>query len=375
MKFALSLTHRCNLQCKYCYGGVATPRDMTLDIARQCVDFAFTITPNEELLEFSFFGGEPLLCFERIKQVTEYIRVIQSKHQGAVRLSMTSNGTRLDTETVNFLSDNNIDLCISIDGPASVHNMNRRFSDKSESHTSVMKGLHLALSSLENVQVNAVYSPETLDHMPETLKFFLDERLQAIHFNPNISTTWSPDDLRKIPGIYEELADIYMESFRNGTSVAVNLLDSKMLLFIKGGYAKEDECGMGRSEMAVAPSGNIYPCERFIGNDTEKKFVIGHVGLGFIEPKRCEVTAKHGNCNAQCAECDISNYCMKWCGCTNYKMTGHINRTGPMLCISERAAVLSAKKVFTTLVGEKNEFFFDHLFRYTAGECNEKISI
>lgn len=373
MKFTLNLTHRCNLQCSYCYGGSPHAQDMPDNIARQSVDFACTITPPGETLEFSFFGGEPLLCKELLKQITAYITTRKNEQKRPVRLSITSNGTLLEQSIVDFLAKNDIDLCVSLDGPADVHNLNRRYPGDYDSHTSVMKGLSIALKSLSKVQVNAVYSPETLEQMPKSLTFFLSENIPVIHFNPHITAQWSPADLEKIPETYEALADIYLAAFRNSNPVAVNLLDSKMVLFMKGGYSREDECGMGESEMAVAPSGNIYPCERFVGDDSQSDFVIGHVSKGFALAQRCLVIANRGNCSIRCTECDITNYCMKWCGCTNYSMTRHTNKTGPMLCISERAAVLAARRVFTTLVAENNYTFYAHLMQYAMKECHEQI--
>lgn len=374
MKFTLNLTHKCNLRCTYCYGGWVNNQDMSDAIARQSVDFAFSITPQKETLEFSFFGGEPLLCPDLLRQTTTSIKNRAVSHNGPIRLSMTSNGTLLDDRMIDFLAKNEIDLCVSLDGPESVHNINRRHPDNRGSYQSVMRGLSLALKTLPMVQVNAVYSPETIQQMPETLNFFLSENVPVVHFNPNITAQWSPADLEKIPQIYDNLAETYLAAFRNNNPIAVNVIDSKMVLFLKGGYGNQDQCGMGESEMAVAPSGNIYPCERFVGDDSQSDFVIGHVSQGFTVAKRCQIVENRGNCNTACQQCDISNYCMKWCGCTNYNMTGHTNRTGPMLCVSERAAVRAAHRVFTTLAGENNETFFKHLMQYATKECHEQIA-
>lgn len=370
MKFTLNLTHKCNLRCTYCYAGRQNSSDMSEAIAEQSVAFACSITPLEETLEFSFFGGEPLLCPGLLRDATNAIATRQADRNQPIRMSITSNGTLIDSPAAEFLARNDIDLCISLDGPEFVHNLNRQYPGKRGSFQSVMKGLSLALRTLPRVQVNAVYSPETLEHMPETLRFFLSENIPVVHFNPNITACWSAADLEKIPQVYDKLADTYLATFRNNAPVAVSLIDSKMILFMKGGYAKEDQCGMGESEMAVAPSGNIYPCERFVGDDSQTDFVIGHVSLGFTHSKRCQVRENRGNCNTACLQCDISKYCMKWCGCTNYNMTGYTNRTGPMLCVSERAAVRAALRVFTTLARENNDTFFKHLMQYATKECH-----
>jgi len=373
MKFTLNLTHRCNLSCRYCYGGNACQSDMQENIARQSVDFAFRITPDQEPLEFSFFGGEPLLCPGLVTGLTAMIQAKREERSGAIRLSMTTNGTLINHEIADFLGENRIDLCISIDGPEHVHNTNRIFSGGQGSHHAAMRGLSLARAKLAKVQVNAVYSPDTFTLLPETLEFFLKEQIGVIHFNPDICATWQPEDLAGLSRVYEEVADMYLAAYRKGQEVALNLLDSKMVLFIKGGYHQDDRCGMGETEMAVAPSGNLYPCERFVGNDDRLDFVIGHVGFGFYRERRCNVIARRATTNSACRDCAISSYCMNWCGCTNFKLTGHTDRTGPMMCISERAIIAAAHRVFNTLIHENNELFYSHLFHYAQKECHQRI--
>ena len=190
-------------------------------------------TPPYEKIEFSFFGGEPLLCHDLMQYLVALIKKMRASHRGSVRMSMTSNGTLLDRRTICLLAENDIDLCVSIDGPEHIHNQHRVYPSGIGSYKNVMSGLVLALGSLERVQVNAVYSPDTIASMSETLLFFLSENIPVVHFNPNITAKWSLGDLEKIPQAYESLADVYLDAFRNGSPVAVNLIDSKMLLFLK----------------------------------------------------------------------------------------------------------------------------------------------
>ena len=367
MKVTLSLTHNCNLSCSYCYSGRAFKKDMSFITAQKTVDFAMDITPPGQKVEFCFFGGEPLLCFDLMKEIISYIHEREREARKPVRFSITTNGTLLTQPILDFFKEENVDLCISIDGPAHVHNLNRCYKDGHGSFAEVVRNLHNAIEQLDYVQVNAVYGPDTIDFLPESVSFFIQLGVPVIHLNPNICAFWAKDTYPKLRETYMQIANHYIQSYQRGQEIAVNLIDSKIILFLKGGYAVEDMCGMGETEWGFAPSGNIYPCERFIGEDDNSSFCLGNVHTGLALARRCSLLKQRGNRNKKCKTCDSQRYCMNWCGCTNYYITGHTDLAGPMLCESEGAAIQAAKYVLTTLPELDNELFIDHLRRYLHG--------
>jgi len=364
VKATLSLTHNCNLGCRYCYAGRAAKGDMTFSTAQKIVDFVMETAHSEQKAEFSFFGGEPLLRFDLIKDITEYIRKKEQETGVAAVLSLTSNGTLLTEPILDFFKSNNITLCISIDGPAETHDLNRIYKNGSGSFATVAKKLHMALDKLDTLQVNAVYGPETVDSLPQTVAFFTELHVPFIHLNPNISARWTEDALAKLPQVCMSIAEHYMQCYQRGQEITLNMIDSKLVLFLKKGYAPEDRCGMGKTEWGFAPSGNIYPCERFIGEDDDLSLCLGNINTGFDAARRCDMLARKGNRNPECRTCSLSTYCMNWCGCTNYHMTGDTELAGSMLCAMERASIKAAEHVFITLSQLNNELFTDHLMRY-----------
>lgn len=369
MKFTLNITHRCNLNCRYCYSGRKFQTDMPFEVAEKSVDFALATAPEDTPVEFSFFGGEPLLCFDLIQELTEAIhqKAVDSKQK--VRLTLTTNGTLLSESVLEWIKENHVDLCISMDGPETIHNANRRFRNGQGSFPRVLGNLRRAMDVVPQLQVNAVYGPETMEAMAETLAFFIDHQVPVVHFNPDICTVWRPSAFPALEKAYHRMAETYLAAFRNEREVAVNLIDSKMILFLKGGYTPDDVCGMGQTEMAVSAAGYLYPCERFVGEDDDPSFRIGHVSAGFDAKRRCAVLKGRGNHTAVCRQCTLQNYCMNWCGCTNYHMTGKTDQAGAMLCASEQAAIREARYVFTTLADEQNELFIDHLMHYANKGC------
>jgi uncharacterized protein len=337
---------------------------MSLATARKIVDFAFKIAPPGKTIEFAFLGGEPLLCFDLMRSATDYIRTRAQQARRPVRLSVTTNGTFLTQPVIDFLKDEDVGVCVSLDGPEHIHNVNRRYRNDGGTFSEVVANLRETLEQLERVQTNAVYGPETLSALPETVSFLLDLGVSAVHLNPDICASWTSEVLPTLRSAYMQVARQYVERYRGGEEVAVNLIDSKLLLFLKGGYAAEDMCGMGETEWGFAPSGNIYPCERFIEEDDGATFCLGNVHTGLEPMLRCALLEHRDRRNDTCNSCALLKYCMNWCGCTNYHMTSHIGTTSSMTCESEKAAIGAARYVLLALHESDNELFVDHLMRY-----------
>jgi uncharacterized protein len=117
---------------------------------------------------------------------------------------------------------------------------------------------------------------------------------------------------------------------------------------------------MGRGEFAFTPEGSIYPCERLVG-DGLNGHSIGNVFDGIsVESMQCRL-APEASCQQACPSCDIREYCMHWCGCSNYMATGFYDRVSPFLCASEKAWIRVAADVFETIEAEFDGAFYDHM--------------
>jgi uncharacterized protein len=372
MKLTLSLTHRCNLACRYCYAGHSAKPDMSMETARQAIDTALRLLQPGKRLELALFGGEPLLRFDLVQAITQYAATRADTEDAPLRIGLTTNATLISPSVLDFTEAQGINLCISLDGPQDIHDRNRCLANGQGSFAEVRRGLDLALARSGRVQVNAVFGPETLAELPRTFAFLTGLGVRAIHFSPDINTTWPSDTFERFPEVYMEAARHYIDCYRRGIEVAVNLFDSKALLFIKGGYAPSDRCAMGDGEWAVAPSGNLYPCERFIGEDDDATFRIGNIHTGFDPARRCAVRAGRGNHRAECLACPHTDYCMSWCGCTNHFLSGRSDIPAAVLCAMERAAIGAARHVFEVLVDDDNERFVDHMFNYLDADCHRR---
>ncbi|MFY9975541.1 MAG: radical SAM protein [Chromatiaceae bacterium] len=369
MKVTLSLTHRCNLACGYCYAGHSRKPDMELSTAQRSIDTALGSLHAGKTLFLGLFGGEPLLRFDLVREITVYARRRAAEMSLPISIGITTNGTLVSPAVLDFVSQEGISLCFSIDGPEDVHDRSRRHRDGRGSFPEVVGNLQRALERLGVVEVNAVLGPDTLADVPRTVSFFTDLGVRVIHLSPHIRAAWPRQSYRCLQDVYAQLAEHYIACYERGVEIAVNLIDSKAVLFVKGGYSPSDMCAMGDGEWAVAPSGNLYPCERFIGEDSDSTWMLGDIWSGFDPARRCALRLKRGNHREECATCPDRRFCMNWCGCTNYYLSGRTDIPAPVLCAMEKAAINAARYVFESLVTGGNDLFADHLFNYVSAEA------
>ena len=360
MKYTLCVTQRCNLRCRYCYIA-KRDRTMPIDVAVRIVDFAFLNTPQEERIDIGFFGGEPLLEFERIRNITSMIEAHPKFDPGRVDLSVVSNGTIFSEEIADYLRRHKIALGISCDGPPSIQDAFRTFPDGSGSSPIVEQNLRRALGWFPDLPVNAVHSPATLPYLADTVDHLAALGVAKIYLNTDYSARWTRREADLLPDLYARVADRYVEFHERGEPRFISLIDSKIAVILRRGYRPLERCRMGRGEYAFSPSGNIYPCERLIGNGDGGCHCIGNIVAGLSPGAACAGAGDTKARNAECLECGLSVYCMNWCGCSNYFASGAYDKVGPFLCASERTAIMESMRVFQRLEERLGPTFVDHL--------------
>jgi uncharacterized protein len=334
---------------------------MPLPIARLAVDFLFSQATGEDRIDIGFFGGEPLLEFDLLKSITDLIEKHHGFSRARVGLAVVTNGTIFSDEIADFLIEHHIDFCLSCDGPASVQNTFRRFPSGEETSSIVEGTIQEALKHFPCVLVNAVYHPKTFQYLPDVVEYFASLNLRQIYLNPDFSAVWSESEARQLATIYDRVGQQYTDYYMRGEPRFISLIDSKVTVLLRGGYQPFERCRMGKGEMAVAPDGRVYPCERLIGTGFDDANCIGDVVSGLDLSRMSCRLAPGDSMNTQCLDCGFRDYCMHWCGCSNFFMTGLYNRVGPFLCASEKAAIQTASRVFTMLEEKLGPTFVDHL--------------
>ena len=324
MDFTLCLTHACNLRCDYCYAGLKTNRRMSWEVAKQAVDFAFDHTLRQArrsgdppTSQLGYFGGEPLLEWELLQRSAVYAMDRAVLDGIALKKTVTTNMTLLDEEKIAWFRERGFYLGLSLDGNAAMHDTLRRTASGRGSHEAAAHALLHFSGPRPNGEVIVVVDPRNVGHLAESVEWLLSEDIRSIALNPNFYIEWPEPALDVWRNACERIADLYIARYREGVPVRINIIDGKIRVRIKEGYAPADHCGFGENEIAVAASGNIYPCERIVGDDDNEDLRLGNVFTGFNPVRRARVLAARGNTVEECADCALRPRCMNWCGCIN----------------------------------------------------------
>lgn len=360
MKYTILVTQECNLRCDYCYIG-KKKSVMSLKTAKKIIDFMFSYTPLEEDIEIGFFGGEPLLEIDLIKLITHQIESHPSYDRNRVNLAVVTNGTIFSKEIASYLNQHNIAFCLSCDGPPDIQDRFRRFPNGEGSSKTVETTIRQATEAFPYILVNAVYHPLTFKSLPQVIDYFSSQGLRRIYLNPDFSAQWTRKEAEQLPEVYDQIAERYVKFYLEHNPHFMSLIDSKITVILRGGYQPIERCRMGRGEFGFAPSGNIYPCERLIGTDDGKRHCIGNIVTGFSPEKMCGKEHQDENSNLECMDCGFRDFCMYWCGCSNYFSTGSYNRVSPFICASEKTAIITSFNVFQTIEKKLGPIFSDHI--------------
>lgn len=354
-KHTLILTQQCNLRCRYCYVDKVDVA-MPLATAVRAVNFAFAHTASDEQVDIGYFGGEPLLEFGLMRDVTAAIKVHRDYRRERVVLSVISNGTLYSDEIADYLDEQGIHLCLSCDGPPEIQDAARVTRTGKPTSALVENNVRRAAGRFPDLRVNAVYGPATVRGLARTVDYLASLGVSQIHLNPDYSAPWSATDLAELPAIYSEVATVYERHRQRGEPLFVSLIDSKIAAILRGGYQAGEMCRMGSAEFAYVPAGWIYPCERLVGAGDGSAHCIGHLVTGLWPKRGCASRAA----NPECGSCGIERYCMRWCACSNYFASGSYDRVNAFICASERAAIQVAFEVFCRAEARDGPGFFDH---------------
>ena len=363
MKVCLFLNHACNLACSYCYNGPKFHRSMPPDVALAGVRLALE-DGREGPVQLSFFGGEPLLEMERIRQVVEHAEERAEQLGRGLRFVVVTNATLLTDGVLDYLMEHRFYVGVSIDGSREAHDATRRFRNGRSSYDRVVAGVERLLSRPERrgVKAVAVTDPRNVDHLPDTFDALRALGLRTLSVNLNYEADWHEANRERFLRALRALGDRYISAYRRGERFKLNLLDSKVLTHLKGGYACADRCDFGCEEVAVAPTGNLYPCDRLVGDDTREDVVIGHVHTGIDPVRRDVLIADKNRVFADCADCAFLGRCMHWCGCVNHAMTGSVGQVDGLLCWFEQRLIEEADRCAATLYEEGNAEFLRRFY-------------
>lgn len=338
---------------------------MSMDTGRQAIALALPRTSKR--LHLVFFGGEPMLRWRTLVALTHHAVDLAGESGIEVCPSVTTNGTLVTRARARWLAERAFVTAVSCDGNAAAHDANRVDAEGNGSHARTVAGIRTALDAGLRVRVILVLDPGNVALLPESVAALQDLGVRDFVINPNWSAAWEDGALRGAwERAYEQLGELYVEAWRKGAPLWVSSIDTKIASHIKGGYLDSERCDLGRRDLVVAPSGNLYPCDRMVGEDRDGRWVIGHVTTGADASKVGCVAGPARTLPAECLTCAIAKRCRNRCACANLAMTGALSEPSDTLCFHEQLSIRVADDAAERLFAEGNEAFIRRHYRSTV---------
>lgn len=355
----LNVAHDCNLRCKYCFadeGDYKGCRElMSAEIAKKAIDFVIKKSGPRKNIEVDWFGGEPLMAFDVIKEVMEYTKEQEKIYNKNIRFTMTTNATLLNDEIMDYLDKNMGNIILSIDGRKEVNDKVRVRVDGTGSYDSILPKIKKMVEIRDKSKqyyARGTFTRWNTDFF-EDIKFMADQGFDEISIEPVVLPEDHPLSLREedLPTIFEQYDKLYFEMLKRHKEGK----DFRFYHFnidLQGGpcvYKRISGCGAGHEYVAITPEGDIYPCHQFIGNEN---FKLGN--LSSDEELNADIVDKFRNAHIytkpECKECWARFYCSGGCQANNYNFNGDMHIPYSLGCKMQKKRIECAIALKTKMM-------------------------
>ena len=327
----LHIAHTCNLNCSYCFASQGKYHGdravMSFEVGKRALDFLIENSGNRHNLEVDFFGGEPLMNFQVVKDLVAYARGIEKEKGKNFRFTLTTNGMLIDDDMIEFANRECHNVVLSLDGRKEIHD---RFRVDYAGHGSFDRIVPKFQKLVESRGGKGYYMRGTFTHAnPDFLKdiqVMLDLGFNELSMEPVVTAPDDPSALTEadkaiVMEQYEKLAMLMLDKDKEGKPFTFY----HYMIDLTGGpciYKRISGCGSGTEYMAVTPWGDLYPCHQFVG---EEKFKLGDVWKGV---DNTEIQNEFAECNVyarpECRDCWARLYCSGGCAANAYHATGSV---------------------------------------------------
>ncbi len=360
MHLTLHLTARCNLRCRYCYADPHEGGDMTFETARAAIDVALADPAHrsrKKALGVVFFGGEPLLRRDLIRQVIRHCQELEQRDGRSFYYKITTNGTLLDEAFLTEPDTCEVFVALSHDGVAAAHDTNRVDAAGAGSFERVDRAAGLLLQHRPYAPAMLVVGPNTVAHYADSVAYLFDRGFHYLICSLNYGAEWTEADLAELERQYHRIAGWYYDRTLAEDKFYFSPFEVKIASHVYPGSCKADRCELGKTQISVAPNGRLYPCVQFVGDGTDTTYSIGHVDTGIDPSARERLYRINAREKAACARCAIRERCNHYCGCLNKQATGHVNRVSPLQCAHERLIMPIADGLAERLYRKRSAMF------------------
>ena len=335
----LLISQDCNMRCKYCFASTGDygqgRKLMSVETGKKALDFLIEKSEDRKFLEVDFFGGEPMMNFDAVKEIVKYGRQREKETGKEFRFTITTNGLMMNDEQLDFINKEMKNVVLSIDGRKEVHDRMRPTANGKGTYDLIADNFKRfrAVRGDKEYYVRGTYTKYNLDFSNDVMHLY-DMGFDQISVEPVMADPSQPyaiteGDLAKIFKEYEILAHKISEVLNSGKFI--NFFHF-MIDLDQGPCAikRLRGCGSGNEYIAISPDGDIYPCHQFVGID---KFHMGniHEGTFDLDIKK-EFAASHVYSKPECKKCWAKFYCSGGCNANNYIYAGDIHNAHKLSC-------------------------------------------
>ncbi|MBQ7125103.1 MAG: thioether cross-link-forming SCIFF peptide maturase [Clostridia bacterium] len=328
----LHIAHTCNLSCSYCFASQGKYHGeravMSFEVGKRALDFLIENSGDRTNLEVDFFGGEPLMNFDVVKQLVAYARSVEKAAGKNFRFTLTTNGVLIDDDVIDFANKEMSNVVLSLDGRKEIHDRFRVDYAGNGSWEKIVPKFQRLVDSRDgkNYYMRGTFTHANPDFLND-IKVMLDLGFNELSMEPVVCAENDPsalteEDISVVLGQYEELAELMLERQRAGKPFTFY----HYMIDLTGGpciYKRISGCGSGTEYMAVTPWGDLYPCHQFVGDE---KFRLGDIWEGVTNK---EIQSEFKACNVyshpECENCWAKLYCSGGCAANAYHATGSIS--------------------------------------------------
>ena len=327
----LHVAHTCNLNCSYCFASQGKYHGeravMSFEVGKRALDFLIENSGTRRNLEVDFFGGEPLMNFDVVKELVAYARSIEKEKGKNFRFTLTTNGLLIDDDVIDFANRECANVVLSLDGRKEIHDRFRVDYAGNGSWDRIVPKFQKLVESRQgkNYYMRGTFTHANPDFVKDIQKM-LDLGFSELSMEPVVCAVGDPGELTEedLPIVleqYEKLAELMLKRDSEGKPFTFY----HYMIDLTGGpciYKRISGCGSGTEYMAVTPWGDLYPCHQFVGDE---KFKLGDIWGGVTNT---EIQKEFAACNVyahpECRDCWTRLYCSGGCAANAYHSTGSV---------------------------------------------------
>ena len=327
----LHVAHTCNLNCAYCFASQGKYHGeralMSFEVGKRALDFLIENSGTRHNLEVDFFGGEPLMNWDVVKELVAYARVQEKIHNKNFRFTLTTNGVLVDDDVIDFCNKEMSNVVLSLDGRPEVHDRLRVDYMGRGSYDLIVPKFQNFVKRRggKNYYMRGTFTHNNVDFTNDIFHMadlgFTELSMEPVVCSPEDASALTEEDLPILFDQYEILAKEMIKRKKEGKPFTFY---HYMLDLAHGPciYKRISGCGSGTEYMAVTPTGELYPCHQFVG---DTKYLLGNIWDGVTNK---DIQNEFKLCNAyarpECNDCWAKLYCSGGCAANSYHASGKI---------------------------------------------------